>query len=335
MSSPTEVDILRVKTNLRNMINFNNQLYVQGNTKILNAFLLLSISDDHDLGFEIGLNLLKGAMIGIGAEGGIIGAIAANFLCGVVDSYTTTKPVSLNVQMSNLITRFQKTSEQLDVDLEMYYGNPSQYWNTTFIGSVTNAFGTYPVSCTFSDLATIDFPDETNSLFMDYILKAQYALDQQVWFTLLPNFVITKFYPSTIYPCKTYSEQKMETNAAWFYGVHKSYWNNWTYYHDTNRKGEDTSYYSQNENDIGTGAGAFTDGHLNDSACDYLFIDSYDNVIINANGLFHRSFVFTQMPSIKHKTYTYYNLTEKEAVKEEEKEAVKEEKEAEKENTEN
>ena len=46
------------------------------------------------------------------------GSIAANFLCGVVDSYTTTKPVSLNVQMSNLITRFQKTSEQLDVDLE-------------------------------------------------------------------------------------------------------------------------------------------------------------------------------------------------------------------------
>ena len=305
MSSPTEAEILLVKTNLRNMINFNNELYVQGNTKILNAFLLLSISDDHDLGFDIGLNLLKGAMIGIGGEGAIIGAIAANFLCGVVDSYTTTKPESLNVQMSNLITRFQKTSEQLNVDLEMYYGNPSYYWNTTFNGSVTNAFGTYPISSIFSNLATIDFPDETNSLFMDYILKAQYALDQQVWFTLLPNFKITKFYPSTMYPCKTYSEQQMESNAAWFYGVHKSYWNNWTYNHDTNRKGEDTSYYSENQNDIGTGAGAFTDGHLNDSACDYLFIDSYDNVIINPNGLFHRNFVFTQMPNIKHTTYTY------------------------------
>ena len=42
MSSPTEAEILRVKTNLRNMINFNDELYVQGNTKILNAFLLLS-----------------------------------------------------------------------------------------------------------------------------------------------------------------------------------------------------------------------------------------------------------------------------------------------------
>ena len=305
MASPTEEQILHVKSNLRNMIDFNNQLYVEGNTKILNAFLLLSIPDDHDLGFDIGLNLLKGAMIGIGAEGGIIGAIAANFLCGVVDSYTTTKPVSLNVQMSNLITRFQKTSEQLDVDLEMYYGNPAQYWNTTLSGSVTNAFGTYPVSSTFSDLATIDFPATTNSLFMNYILSAQYALDQQVWFTLLVNFKITQFNPSTMYPCKNNSELSMQQNAAWFYGVHKSYWNNWTYYHNTNRKGEDNSYYEHWENNIGTGAGAFTDGHLNDSACDYLFIDSYDNVIINVNGLFHRNFVFTQMPKIKHTTYTY------------------------------
>ena len=305
MSSPTEEQILCVKTNLRNMIDFNNQLYNEGNTKILNAYFLLSISDDHDLGLEIGLNLLKGAFIGIGAEGGIIGAIAANFFCGLLDSYTTTTPVSLNSQMSSLLTRFQKTSEQLDVDLEMYYSNPATYWNTTFSGSVTNAFGTYPISSTFSDLATINFPAQTNSLFMDYILTAQYALDQQIWFTLLVNFKITQFNPSTMYPCNTNSEQEMETDACFFYTKHKSYWNNWVYHYSTNRKGEDNSYYQHWENNIGTGAGAFTDGSLNDSACDYLFIDSYDNVIINVNGLFHRNFVFTQMPKIKHTTYTY------------------------------
>ena len=50
------------------------------------------------------------------------------------------------------------------------------------------------------------------------------------------------------------------------------------------------------ENNIGSGVTMFTDGHLADSACDYLFIDSIDNVIINANGLFHRSFVFNNLP---------------------------------------
>lgn len=305
MSSPSDQQILHVKKNIRNLINFNNQLYVQGNTKILNAYMLLSIADNHDLGLSIGLNLLKGAFIALGVEGGIIGGIAANFICGLIDSYTDTTPPSLNAQMSSLLTRFQATSEQLTVDLEMYYGNPAQYWNTTFSGSVTNAFGTYPVSSTFSDLDTIDFPPETDSLFMEYLLKVQYALDQQVWYTLLPNFKITKFEPDTMYPCKNYTEQQMESNAAFFYGVHKSYWNNWIYYHSTNRKGEDNSYFSQWENNIGVGAGAFTDGALNNSACDYLFIDSYDNVVINPNGLFHRAFVFTNMGNINHVTHTY------------------------------
>ena len=305
MSSPSEEQVLRVKQNIRNLINFNNYLYTQGNTKILNAYFLLSLADNKDLGLAIGLNILEGAMIAIGEEGDIIGIIIANFACGVLDGYADSTPPSLNAQMSSLLTRFQATSEQLNVDLELYYSNPATYWNKTFSVSVTNAFGTYPISSTFSDLSTIDFPAQTDSAFMNYILKAQYALDQQVWNTLLQNFVITQFNPSTMYPCKTNTEQQMESNAASFYANHKSYWNNWIYYHSTNRKGEDNSYFTYWQNNIGTGAGAFGDGHLNDSACDYLFIDSYDNVIINSNGLFHRYFVFNNMSKIKHTSHTY------------------------------
>jgi hypothetical protein len=305
MSSPTEEQVLRVKQNIRNLINFNNYLYTQGNTKILNAYFLLSLTDDKDLGLAIGLNILEGAMIALGAEGNVIGVIIANFACGVLDSYTDSTPPSLNAQMSSLLTRFQATSEQLNVDLELYYSDPATYWNKTFSGSVTNAFGTYPISSTFSDLATIDFPAQTDSAFMDYILKAQYALDQQVWNTLLTNFVITQFNPSTMYPCKTTTEQQMESNAASFYGKHKAYWNNWIYYHSTNRKGDDNSYFTYWQNNIGTGASSFSDGHLNDNACDYLFIDSYDNVVINPNGLFHRYFVFNNMAKIKHTSHTY------------------------------
>lgn len=304
MSTPTEEQILCVKQNLRNLIDFNNLLYTEGNTKILNAYFLLSISDDHDLGLAIGLNLLKGAFIALGDLGGPIGIVAGNFACGILDSYTETTPISLNQQMSNLITRFQKTSEQLNVDFEMYYGNPTAYWDKTFSGSVTNPFGTYPVACKFSDLATIRFPAKTDSLFMDYILKAQYALDQQTWYTLLPNFKITQFLPSTIYPCKTWTEAEMTGDGS-FYGKHKSYWVNYIYHQSTNRHGEDNSYYEQWQNSIGGDAGAFTDGHLNDGACDYLFIDSNDNLIINPDGLFHRTFLFTKMTNIKHTTHTY------------------------------
>jgi hypothetical protein len=219
MSSPTDEQILCVKDNLRNLITFNDQLYVQGQTKILNAYALLTISDDHDPALVAGLNILKSAYLGIGDIGGPIGVFVSSFACCILDSYTTTTPASLNAQMSSMLMRFQKTSEQLDVDFEMYCNDPVTYWNTSFTGSVTNAFGTYPVSCNFSDLATIKFPAITDPEFMEYLLKAQYGLDQQIWFTLLPNYKITQFLPSTDYPCSRYTEQQLESNAAGFYGV--------------------------------------------------------------------------------------------------------------------
>lgn len=301
---PTDEQIICAKNNLRNLIDFNDELYVQGLTKIINAYALLSLSDNHDPALSVGLNLLESAFLGIGDVGGPIGVFASSFACCVLDSYMTSTPVSLQAQMSSMMMRFQKTSEQLDSDFEIYYSDPAKYWDTTFSGSATNAFGVHPVSCAFSDLGSIHFPPKTDPSFMDFLLKAQYGLDQQVWFTLLPNFKITKFEPSTQYPCKRYTEDEMN-HAASFYDAHKSYWNNWVYVHATNRKGEDVSYYEQWQNSIGGDAGAFSDGHLNDSACNYLFLDSDENVIINPNGVFHRTFVFTGMPGIKHVTHTY------------------------------
>ena len=73
-------DILKVKINIKNMIDFNNYLQTQGNTKILNAFCLLSLSDDKDLGLQIGLNLLCGSFWALGGPFGAVGAISANFL---------------------------------------------------------------------------------------------------------------------------------------------------------------------------------------------------------------------------------------------------------------
>jgi hypothetical protein len=298
-------DILKVKINIKNMIDFNNYLQTQGNTKILNAFCLLSLSDDKDLGLQIGLNLLCGSFWALGGPFGAVGAISANFLSGLVGSYAVSTPPNLQTEISSLLLRFQKTSEQANYDLELIHSDPSLYWNNTYTGTVNTPFGTYTATGTVSELATIDFPAQTEPEFMDMISTAQYALDQVIWAQLLQNFVITKYLPGTDYPCKYYSEQDMESNAAGFYGVHPSYWNCWTYQHYVNIWGNDKSYYLLYQNNIGTGASLFSDGHLNDSACQYLFIDSYDNVIINKDGLFHRNFVFNNLQGIKHTTHTY------------------------------
>lgn len=302
---PSDADILKVKNNIRNMINFNNYLYTQGNTKILNAYALLSLSDNHDLGVQIGINLLCGAFWALGGPFGAVGAIAANFLAGMVGSYAFSTPPSLQAQISSLLLRFQATSEQANADMEILDSDPATYWDKSYSGTVNTPFGTYTATATVSQLATIDFPAQTDPQFMDMIYTAQYALDQCVWAQLLQNFVITQYQPGTEYPCSQYSESKMESNAAGFYAANPSYWNCWTYQQYITKKGVDKSYYLLYQNNIGTGASAFSDGHLSDDACHYLFIDSFDNVIINSNGLFHRNYVFNNLNGIGHKVKIY------------------------------
>ena len=80
-----------------------------------------------------------------------------------------------------------------------------------------------------------------------------------------------------------------------FYNLHKAYWCTYTYVENISKKGKDNSYWRVFEYNIGSGVNNHTDGSLNDNACNYLFIDSIDNVIINPDGLFHRTFVFNNL----------------------------------------
>ena len=308
MSNPTEEQIRRVKTNLTNMIAFNEQLQIEGNVKILNAFALLSIPDNKDLGLQIGLNLLCGSISAISGLAGPVGSIGGHFLDGVVGHYADQTPPSLAGSFASLLSRFQATSEQLQLTLEEFYQDPAAKWNTVYSGYVNTPFTSYTASGSLSELSTIDFPSQEAPEFTELLEAAQFSLDQCAWAQLLTNFVITKYYPTSMYKCSSYSEQQMENNAASFYGVHPSYYNTWTYVNHVH-KGKDKSYYDYNQNNIGDGPSAFSDGHLSDQACIYMFIDSYDNVIINPKGLFERAFVFTQLAGIQHKTKTYPHAT--------------------------
>jgi len=129
-------------------------------------------------------------------------------------------------------------------------------------------------------------------LYHQFLNQAAYALDQSIWSVLLKNFIITAYLPATEYKTKYYSEQDMENNAAGFYGAHPAYYNTWIY--EAAKKDKNDAYW-QTQHNIGTGASSFHDGSLNNAACQYLFIDSYDNVVINKDGLFNRSFVFNSL----------------------------------------
>lgn len=285
--SPTPAQIQQVQQNLTNMQSFNDYVYNQGQSKVLNAYLRLSEQDNSDPGLVVGLNILEGAFWAIGSELGPIGNFAASFLSGMVSWWATNTPPSLNTTFASLLTRFQATSLAVDQQLAQYYQNVAADWNTQF---------TYNgVTTTLADFANITFPAETDPQFETMAATALFALDQTVWTTVMrANFVITLWELSsgpTILP-----GDQSDPPVSWdesMIGVNPSYYNTWTW-HNSSGCG-DTTGWQINQYNIGTGAGVFSDGGMSTAACAYLFIDSADGVTINANGLYPRATVFNNL----------------------------------------
>lgn len=299
---PTTADTANAQANLNNMIEFNTQFYSYGNSKILNAYALLQQTDNQDLGLQIGLNLLTSAMSALGSTAGFAGALAGNFIASMVAQYETQTPLSLNGEFADLISRFEQTSLQCGSDLQEIYVNINEDWNNTYSGQLITPFQTITITGNVSDLATPNlFPSPDDPMFNQLLETASYALDQSIWSVLLPRFIITEYQPSTEYPTSEYTEQDMENNATSFYGAHPAYYNTWVY--EPANKSKNDAYWETQSN-LGIGCSMTNDGSLNDQACEYLFIDAYNGVIINPSGLFDREFVFTSL-NIPQTTHTF------------------------------
>lgn len=70
---------------MKNLQNFKDQLYLYTITKTANCFLLFTKTDNSD----------RGSMIGIGTECGFLGAVMANYYCGLVGSYSVNPPPTI------------------------------------------------------------------------------------------------------------------------------------------------------------------------------------------------------------------------------------------------
>jgi hypothetical protein len=289
--TPTPAQIAQVQQNLTNMQAFNDYVYNQGQSKVLNAYLLLSEKDDSDPGLTIGLNILEGVFWAVGGSLGPIGNFAASFLSGMVAWWATSTPPNLNTTFANLLTRLQATSLAVDQQLAQYYQNVAANWNTQFTYNGQTS--------TLADCANISFPPETDPNFETMAATALFALDQMVWKTvMLSNFVITHWLPDTVMPGK-----ESDPPVSWdemFIAKNPAYYNTWTW-HKKSGCG-DSSGWNTPEYNIGTGAGVFSDGSMSNAACKYLFIDSADGVVINSQALYNRATVFTGL-GIRQTTY--------------------------------
>lgn len=280
--------------NLQRMQAFNDYIYPHVNTKVLNAYLLLSQQDNSDPGLTVGLNVFEGLFWALGSELGPIGNFLASFLSGMVSWWATETPPSLNTTFASLLTRLENTSTAVDAQLATYIQNVAANWNVQFTYNGQTQ--------TLSNLANITVPAEKDTDFFVLANAAIFALDQQVWQTVLnANFVVTLWeLPNgdTILP-GTQNQPPVQWVES-FLASNPAYYCTWSW-HNSSGCGDHNGWDIQQYN-LGTGAGTFTDGSMSSDACAYLFIDSVDGVVINRNGLFSRKTVFTDL-GIQQTTY--------------------------------
>lgn len=297
---PTDDDIQKVKDNLSKMQAFNDYLYDNGNSYITQAYFLLSETQT-DRGKSVCFGMMQSAFYECSeAAFGPVGGFAATTFCGIIDTWGSVPPSDMNSTFADLVSRFQAASRDMDEQLAVYHSDPATYWDTQFSYAGQ--------TCTLGDLATVDFPKESDPLFMQMMLPCERGLDQYVWKDILTNgdFQLNEWLPETCMPAS------FDFNA-WgngFYPVHPSYWGTCYYHQDTGDCG-DSTYWGLTQWNLATGSGMFSDGHISDDAANYLFSDlspgtPNPKTSHNGQGLFTRDEVFTEWGLRVHKIYSQY-----------------------------
>jgi hypothetical protein len=293
--SPTQAQIVQVQTNLKHMQKLNDYVYNQGQSKVSNAYLLMSENDSADPGMTVAVDILRGAFLALGKLLPVGGG-AATFMAGMVADWATSTPPSLNTTFASLLTRLQASSLAVDRQLATYHQDVAGNWGTQFTddGQTT----------TLADLASVSIPPETDPQFATLAEASLVGLDQEVWKTVLvANYVITRWKSSSgdLNLGGVQGNPPVQYDTR-FIAAHPAYYNTFAWYQKQHAC-DDPSGWIVSEYNLGVGAGVLNDGSISAAACTYLFVDSSDGVVINKDGLFARKTVFNDL-GISQTTFT-------------------------------
>ena len=293
--SPTQAQVVQVQTNLKHMQKLNDYVYNQGQSKVSNAYLLLSETDSTDPGMTFAVDMLRGAFLAV-AKLVPVGGGAWAFMAGMVADWATSTPPSLNTTFASLLTRLQASSLAVDQQLATYHQDVAGNWGTQFTENGQ--------TMTLAELASVSIPPETDPQFATLAEAALVGLDQQVWKTVLvANFVITRWKSSSgdLNLGGVQGNPPVQYDTR-FIAAHPAYYNAFACYQKQGAC-DDPSGWIVSEYNLGIGADVLNDGSISAAACKYLFVDSSDGVVINKDGLFARKTVFNDL-GISQKTYT-------------------------------
>jgi hypothetical protein len=291
-TSPTAAQIAAVQANLQNMQAFNDYVYNQGQSKIINAYALLSQTDNSDPGVKFGLSILEKAFSALMSSGAaalaepapIVGMGTA-FLTGMLGSWSAAPPGNLDDTFSTLLIRVQETSMQVDSQLATYYADVAGNWDVSFTANGQTV--------ALSDLAdpTDDgtFPTETDPEFESLAGQALFAFDQGVWqYVLVACFYCVDWESAGNW----ISGKESEPPTAWveqYYKKNPAWYMTWTW----GRNEYQDKCWLLTEYSVGGLPSPINSHTISNAAAAYLFIDGTPGTVLNAQGLFMREMVFT------------------------------------------
>src|SRR5262245_35661969 len=97
--TPTLHQIETVLANLKNLQDFNDYVRSNASYTFIDAFALLTETDDSDPGLALMLNFVQSSIKAIASfMAGPIGGFAGNFMAGMVADWASNTPPSLNGQ---------------------------------------------------------------------------------------------------------------------------------------------------------------------------------------------------------------------------------------------
>ena len=298
MSSPTPEQLRTARGNLSNLRELNVEVYPHVLEKIQNAYLLFTIPDNDDPGMTVILKIIDGVFGAIGSEGGAAGEAAAAFLSGMIARWVSDPPSTLNTQFASYYERYDKTSLELNKQLDTLSERLGSSDTATVLAAWNTSFTYNGKTAALSDLASVEVPKPETPEFDDMVEMAELAQNQAIWRQLLQANYYVPYY--TWYhrgqapegPPLAWARYRLESYKYCYYVYYQ--YNGGAWYLD------DPTWYVWIVNEyVICKKNTVQYRYLNDAACDYLFKDSTPGTIINPNGLFTRQEVVDFL-GIKH-----------------------------------
>jgi hypothetical protein len=160
----TPDQIQKLKTNLKNLIDFNDLSYSTTSPVIDEVYHYLNSVQKTDPGVSVFENLLDSSYELIG-ELPIPGASIISWLIGgILDSYSSNTPQNLNLDFGEVAARYNKTYYQIRMDLTTMYNNPFE--NIDKVYSIN--FGNKK-TITLRELLDYDVPSKDDKSFTELL----------------------------------------------------------------------------------------------------------------------------------------------------------------------